>query len=626
MKSKKWLISLGLAVVLVVAFALPSCGEPAEPVKRLNVGTQTDVPNLNMDEEELEHSNLGCIYKNMVYETLTAYAKVGDKVAGEPDLWYDTNGFIPTLATGFDVTWESRYHPVNEAPQMAQVWTVTLREGVKWHDFATSGEYLDAYDVEFTCKNVLSEWSPDKPVCFEEYWYGDGDIVWWVNATDTHTIEYIYENNITQAHHPSVWAWDCIVPEHIFGPDGNGTYADWNEDPLAWHGEHIGTGPYKFAEYKPGQYHKWVRNDDWWGESLYGPIEIEEIYIKIFPTLDSLTAAFEAGEIDTYMSSFSYSSITKFDTIPDIKVEVVPGVAVYYLGFNFWAESGNYSYYYFDHDEWIYDYQGLNYTVNPLHDKALRKAIAYAIDTQKIVDVVLGGATYAQLTDSWIYPGTPGHKAGLEMYAQNVTKAAQLLTGEGYYQDGTPAVGYLDGGYWVSPYTDEKLLFKLRTSTDLTEFDTGQSIMADLVDFGIDIDFLSMDSTTFLEKLYEPWSNGWDMMVGEEEPSADPVADWIWMLVADPWMWGWDWCPTYWYDEDFNTEYMGLYTAVDPQVARDAMQVIANEEMPMYMLYQQHVVSAYWTDRWTNWYNELGGPLYWYNQWNMYGLHWVGGD
>ncbi|MCD6391853.1 MAG: hypothetical protein J7L92_07715 [Dehalococcoidia bacterium] len=31
MKSKKWLISLGLAVVLVVSFALPGCGGGGEP-------------------------------------------------------------------------------------------------------------------------------------------------------------------------------------------------------------------------------------------------------------------------------------------------------------------------------------------------------------------------------------------------------------------------------------------------------------------------------------------------------------------------------------------------------------------------------------------------------------------
>jgi len=622
MKSKKWLISVGLAVVLVVAFALPAC-EPTEPVQRLTVGTLTDVPNLNMDEEELEHSNMGCIYKRMVYETLTSYPKVGEVDAE------DTNAFLPKLATSVDVTYEERYHPVNEVMQDAQVWTVHLREGVKWHDFATSGEYLDAEDVKFTCENALSEWDPAKPICWEEYWEGEGEIYWWLNVTADYTIEFIMEHNITEAHNPSVWAWDCIIPEHVFGEDGEGVYDDWDPDPSNWDGEHIGTGAFKFAEYKPGQYHKWVRNDDWWGSTdpRYGPIEIEELYINIFPSMESLTAAFEAGEIDTYMASFSYANIPSFLEEEDITVEVVPGIAIYYLGFNFWAENEETDYSYYNMTS--YELGGLNYTENPLHDKALRQAIAYAIDAQEIIDVVLGGSTnlelvphgdleaYGELAPGWVYPEMTGYNPDLEMYAQNVTKAAELLTDEGYTKPGL---------WWVSPYTDEELSFELRTSTALTEVDTGTAIKEDLEDFGIHINFLTIDTTTYLEALYQPWSNGWDLMVGEEEPSADPIADWIWMLITDPWYWGWDWAPTYWYDEAFNEGFEEIYIVEDPDVPRKAIQAIANEELPMYMLYRQHVVSAYWTDRWTGWYNELGGPAYWFNPWSIYEAHWVGGD
>lgn len=184
-----------------------------------------------------------------------------------------------------------------------------------------------------------------------------------------------------------------------------------------------------------------------------------------------------------------------------------------------------------------------------------------------------------------------------------------------------------DGGdWWVSPYTGEEVTLKLRTSTALTESDTGLAIKEDLEAFGIHVNFATVETTTYLEQLYQPFSNGWDLFVGEEEPSADPIADWIWMLITDPWGWGWDWAPTYWYDGDFNDDFVGLYTAVDPNVPRGELQAIANEELPMYMLYRQHVISAYRTNRWTNWYNELGGPVYWFNPWSIYEVEWVGGD
>jgi len=621
MKSTKWLIRMGLAVVLVVAFALPACtgGGGGVTVKKLTVGTLTDVPNLNMDEEELEHSNMGCLYKRMVYETLAAYPKVGDN----PD---DPNVFIPKLAVNYTVTYEKRYHPVNEVMQDAQVWTWQLREGVKWHDFDTSGEYFDANDVKFSLENAISEWDPAKPICWEHYW-DTWDTVWWLNVTGPHTIEFIYEEPITTAHFPVWMSWDAIIPEHVFGPEGEGAYEGWAENASMWDGEHIGTGAFKWEEYVHNDHHKWVRNDDWWGytDPRFDQMDIDELWVQIFPSMDSLTSAFEADEIDTYMSSFSYASIPSFLEDPDITVELVPGIAMYYLGFNWYAKSGDYSYY----DEDTYEYGGLNYTVNPLHDKALRKAIAYAIDAQNIIDVVLGGDTYlediehgdltayGELIDGWIYPEMAGHNPDLEMYLYNSTKAEQLLTAASYTKP---------GDWWVSPYTGEEITLELRASTDITESDTALAIKEDLEDFGIHVNFQTIETTTYLEQLYQPYSNGWDLFIGEEEPSADPIADWIWMLITDPWGWGWDWAPTYWYDADFNDRFTDIYTAVDPNVPRKELQAIANEELPMYMLYRQHVISAYRTNRWENWYNELGGPVYWFNPWSIYEVEWVGGD
>jgi len=399
--------------------------------KKLTVGTLTDVPNLYMDEEELEHSNMGCLYKRMVYETLAEYPKVG----ADPD---DTNELIPKLATNYAVTNEYRYHPVNKEMQLAQVWTWQLREGVKWHD----GENFTAEDVKFSLENAISEWDPAKPICWEEYWEGGGETIWWLNVTSPHEIEFIYEEPITTAHIPVWMTWDCIIPEHVFGSAGEGVYGDWDPDPKNWDGEHIGTGAFKWEEYVHNDHHKWVRNDDWWGytDPRFDQIDIDELWFQIFPSMESLTAAFETDEIDTYMASFSYANIPSFVEDPDITVEVVPGIAVYYLGFNWYAKSGDYSYY----DEETYEHGGLNYTVNPLHDKALRKAIAYAINVQDIIDVVLGGDTnlelvehgelpaYAELADAWIYPESEGHNDELEMYEYNPTKAEQLLRDAGY--------------------------------------------------------------------------------------------------------------------------------------------------------------------------------------------------
>ena len=607
MKSKKWLISMGLAVVLVVAFALPACdGDGTEPVQRLTVGTLTDMPSMFMNPEALEYTNVGCWYStHAIYEALGTYGKVG----ADPD---DTDVLIPKLCTSYVVTNEERYHPINEVMQMAQVWTLTLREGVKWHDFATSGEYLDANDVKYTFENVLSPWDPSKPICWEEYWV-DYEDTWWLNVTGTYEIELIYEHDITTAHPPGWWHWDPIVPEHVYGPAGNGTQVGWNEDPALWDGNHIGTGPWKYVDHKPDDYHHWERNDDWWGESEYGENEVEELWIITFPSMESLTAAFEAGTIDTYMSGFSYLKIPDYEAAPDITVEVQPGIAIYYLGFDLYTD-----------DYWVdYGVEPVwNVTANPLHDKALRQAIAYAIDAQDIIDLVLGGSTYGELAAGWVYPESAGYNDELDMYAQNTTKAAELMVGAGYYQDGEGG-GYLGQGKWVSNYTDETFAFTLTTTNVVSESDTGLAIKEDLDAFGIDITVATLDTGSFYDQIYDP-EKDWELFVAEEEPSADPYSDWIWMLLTDPWGWGDSWAPSFWVNVEFNDGYELLYTAADPNVPRKAIQAIANEELPIYMLYREHVVSAYRTDKWTGWYNELGGPAYWFNPWSTYEVHWVG--
>ena len=313
------------------------------------------------------------------------------------------------------------------------------------------------------------------------------------------------------------------------------------------------------------------------------------------------------------MAGFSYLKIPDYEAAPDITVEVQPGIAIYYLGFDLYTD-----------DYWVdYGVEPVwNVTANPLHDKALRQAIAYAIDAQDIIDLVLGGSTYGELAAGWVYPESAGYNDELDMYAQNTTKAAELMVGAGYYQDGEGG-GYLGQGKWVSNYTDETFAFTLTTTNVVSESDTGLAIKEDLDAFGIDITVATLDTGSFYDQIYDP-EKDWELFVAEEEPSADPYSDWIWMLLTDPWGWGDSWAPSFWVNVEFNDGYELLYTAADPNVPRKAIKAIANEELPIYMLYREHVVSAYRTDKWTGWYNELGGPAYWFNPWSTYEVHWVG--
>ena len=64
----------------------------------------------------------------------------------------------------------------------------------------------------------------------------------------------------------------------------------------------IGTGPFKFAEWKTGDYQRLVRNDDYWNKANGGPY-LDEITIKILPEPTTRVAGLQTGEIDYVISN-----------------------------------------------------------------------------------------------------------------------------------------------------------------------------------------------------------------------------------------------------------------------------------------------------------------------------------
>jgi ABC-type transport system substrate-binding protein len=126
-----------------------------------------------------------------------------------------------------------------------------------------------------------------------------------------------------------------------------------------------------------------------------------------------------------------------YDANPDITVEVVDDLSIYYMGFNLHPTAG----------------------YAPLQDLALRQAIAAAIDKQGIADIVFEG--WAEPADSWIYKESPNHKDDLPNNTYDLTEAAQILTDAGYTKD--------DEGYWCLPVVDTKTETVTDDTVDATE-------------------------------------------------------------------------------------------------------------------------------------------------------------
>jgi peptide/nickel transport system substrate-binding protein len=571
-------------VVLVVAFALPAC-TPAEeePASRLNIAVTAMSNTLDMDQLDFQNTNFGTLYLLVVYEPLYAYPKVDPAtLASNPDAAY---GFAPRLVKAYSWSYEGDN----------QILTLDLQEGVKWHD----GENFTADDVVFSFKSkVIYPWAPNMPInwtAVDDYgdddWCDDDicpeDIL--VTATGNHTVELRYVQGWHQPtdYLPNDFLWYSVVPEHVFGLAGNGTYDDWNEDPAMWDGEYIGTGPFKVKDYKVDQYMLLERFDDYWGELPAA----KEVLFKLYEDDNAMWMAFESDDpgslMDVAIAGVKFQKKASYEADPRITVEVLPDLSIAVLGFNLNPDEG----------------------YAPLAELPLRQAIAAAIDKENMCTMLAGG--YAEPADSYVYLESSFHHDSLPNNTYNLTEAANILTAASYTKS--------EGFWWTPGVNSTKISFEIASPPG--HHDKALLIVEDLQDFGLDVSAPPMDSSTFFDILYTPDLEGaLEAFVWADDPGPDPWSDWIWCYFADPEDWGYMWNPC-WYDEpEFDDLYFENYLVQNMTRKSEIlseMQVMMAEDVPVVFLMREDIITACRTDRWDNWFNEMGGYATWINEYSI---------
>ncbi len=192
----------------------------------------------------------------------------------------------------------------------------------------------------------------------------------------------------------------------------------------------IGTGPFKFAEWKTGDYQRLVRNDSYWNKANGGPY-LDEITIKILPEPTTRVAGLQTGEIDYVIANVPSDQYATVQTIDDVSLTFVP------------------SYY----GEWI----TFNTQKAPFDNVKLRQALNYAFDKKGIRQLYYGPEaldTKATLVNPtlWTFEKEAWQAAwdALPSYDQDLEKAKALLAESGVadqlngaeiaYYESTPSV------------------------------------------------------------------------------------------------------------------------------------------------------------------------------------------
>jgi peptide/nickel transport system substrate-binding protein len=285
---------------------------------------------------------------------------------------------------------------LNPQPALARSWEVSpdgltytfkLQPGVKWHD----GKPFTADDVVFTFNEFLTEVHPRSRTVFQRTH---------ASKIDDETVVFKLEKPFA----PLIRSFDAIggpiVPAHIY----KGT--DFRNNP---HNAHpIGTGPFKFAEWRRGQYIHLVRNDDYWRK---GMPYLDEIYYRLIPDSASRALALENGQA-------LLATQNDIELVDIGRLKAMPHLAVETKGWEWGAPIS-----------WM----TFNQRRKPFDDKRFRKAVMYALDRNFIKDTIFFGL--AKVATGPIHSSSPFYDPNVPKYEYDPKKAEALLDEMGLKRD-----------------------------------------------------------------------------------------------------------------------------------------------------------------------------------------------
>jgi len=220
----------------------------------LRIGHFTSPASVSMLEESTAAVNRPMM---SVFNNLVIFKQ--DELQNAPDT------IVPELATGWQ--WNE------DGTEL----TFALRQGVKWHD----GKPFTAADVKCTIDLLQGKGTEKLRINPRKPWFDNV-----VAVTNSGDFEVTFRLKRPQPSLLSMLAtgWTPMYPCHV---------------PPAQMRQHpIGTGPFKFVEFKPNQSITVVRNPDYWKP---GKPYLDRIEYPIIPDVSTRLLSFLAGNEDVYI-------------------------------------------------------------------------------------------------------------------------------------------------------------------------------------------------------------------------------------------------------------------------------------------------------------------------------------
>jgi peptide/nickel transport system substrate-binding protein len=274
--------------------------------------------------------------------------------------------------------------------ELAESWEVSpdgkritfhLRKGVTWHD----GKPFTSEDVLFTYRRMID---PNTPTAYAE----DFKQVKRAEAPDPYTFVVEYGKPFA----PALASWGMhVLPKHLLAE-----YPDISRSPL--NKKPVGTGPFRFVEWKTGEKTVFETNPDYFEGRPY----LSRVITRVIPDPATMFLELKAGGIDMMgVTPLQYTRQTE-------------------------TEEFRKSFHKYRYLSFGYTYLGFRLSHPLFSDKRVRQAIAHAIHKKEIIDGVLFGL--GQEATGPYKPGTWVHNPDVKRYPFDPQKAKVLLAEAGW--------------------------------------------------------------------------------------------------------------------------------------------------------------------------------------------------
>jgi peptide/nickel transport system substrate-binding protein len=404
--------ALATAGPLLMALALASPSSAQQAGGTMRVGHFTSPASVSMLEESTAAVNRPMM---AVFNNLIMFKQ--DELQNTPDT------IIPELATSW--SWNE------DGTEL----TFPLRQGVKWHD----GKPFTAADVKCTMDLLQGKAAEKLRINPRKGWF---DNVTAVTAKGDYEVTFHLKRPQPSLLSMLATGWTPIYPCHV--------------PPAQMRQQPIGTGPFKFVEFKPNQSITVVRNPDYWKP---GKPYLDGIEYKIIPDVSTRLLSFLAGNEDVYIG-------VTMPQLKDVKRQLPQAICDTFIS----NVARN---------------MLINREAAPFDNAQLRRAMALTIDRQAFVDIIadgqgaIGGVMQPPPEGIWGMPAyamrnLPGYDPDI---AASRAQARKIMETLGYGPNNRLKVTLSTRN--IAPYRDPAVILisqlkEIYIDADLLPIDTAQ--------------------------------------------------------------------------------------------------------------------------------------------------------